>query len=175
MQEFQKRSLVLGIPLYTQETLLKFIGGLHSYLRHMILMFNPTNLDEVCVQVTHMESKGKNTNEKFSKKPYKPDGNKFKGKGKGKQTATVKKGGENPTCSHCQKKGHDASKCWKLHPELKPEKFWNKEDKKTTTAVIQHDLGSNSGDETKIVATASKVIILLPLVQNMNLLLMKGK
>ena len=28
-QEFRKKALALGIPLYTQETLLKFIGGLH--------------------------------------------------------------------------------------------------------------------------------------------------
>ena len=48
-QEFRKKPLVLGIRLYTQETILKYIRGLHSYLRHMILMFNPTNLDEVCV------------------------------------------------------------------------------------------------------------------------------
>jgi hypothetical protein len=31
-QEFRKKDLTLGIPLYTQETLLKYIGGLHSYL-----------------------------------------------------------------------------------------------------------------------------------------------
>ena len=62
-QEFQKRALILGIPLYTQETLLKYIGGLHTYLHHMILMFNPTNLDEVCVQATHIESKGKSVHD----------------------------------------------------------------------------------------------------------------
>jgi hypothetical protein len=48
-QEFRRRSLVLGIDLSSQETLLKYIGALHSYLRHTILMFNPSNLDEVCV------------------------------------------------------------------------------------------------------------------------------
>jgi hypothetical protein len=48
-QDFRKRALTSGIPLYTQETLLKYIGGLHSYLRHTIPMLNPTNLDEVCV------------------------------------------------------------------------------------------------------------------------------
>ena len=48
-QEFRKKALILGIPLYTQETLLKYIGGLHEILRHTILMFNPTNLDEVSV------------------------------------------------------------------------------------------------------------------------------
>ena len=56
----------------------------------MILMFNLANLDEVCVHSTHIETKGKNTKEKFSKKPFKPDGNKLKGKGKGKHIATVK-------------------------------------------------------------------------------------
>ena len=58
-QEFIRRDLILGIDLSSQETLLKYIGGLHSYLRHTILMFNPTNLDEVCVHETHLESRGK--------------------------------------------------------------------------------------------------------------------
>ena len=42
----------------------------------------------------------------------------------------------------------------KRHPELKPEKFQKKEDKKTNAATIQHDLGSDSRDETKVVATS---------------------
>jgi hypothetical protein len=48
-QEFRRRDLILGIYLSYQENLLKYIGGLHSYLRHTILMLNRTNLDEVCV------------------------------------------------------------------------------------------------------------------------------
>ena len=138
-------------------------------------MFIPTNLDEVCVQATHMESKGKNTKENFSKKPFKTYGNKFKGKGKGKHAATVKKEREKTTCTHCQKKGHDASKCWKLHLEFKPTKFHEKEDKKTTAPKIQHDLGSDSGGETKIVATSIPVKILQFQFQSMNLLLMKER
>ena len=27
---------------------------------------------------------------------------------------------ERPTCSHCEKRGHKADKCWTLHPELTP-------------------------------------------------------
>ena len=53
-QEFHKRALTLGISLDSPETLLKYIGGLHSYLRHTILMFNPTSLDDVSVQATHL-------------------------------------------------------------------------------------------------------------------------
>ena len=53
-QEFRKRALLLGVNLNPQDTLLKCIGGLHSYLKHTILMLNPSNLDEVCVQATHL-------------------------------------------------------------------------------------------------------------------------
>jgi hypothetical protein len=59
-QIFRKKALNLGIPLYTQETLLKYIGGLHSYLKHTILMLNPSNFDEVCVQAIHIESSKRN-------------------------------------------------------------------------------------------------------------------
>ncbi len=40
---------MLGISLDSPETLLKCIGGLHSYMRHTILMFNPTSIEEVSV------------------------------------------------------------------------------------------------------------------------------
>ena len=73
-------------------------------------MFNLTNLDDVCVQATHIETKGKNTKENFSKEPFKPNGNNSNCNGKGKHTATVKKEGDKPTDTHCQKKGLDASK-----------------------------------------------------------------
>ena len=56
--EFRKRALTLGISLESPETLLKYIGGLHSYLRHTIVMFNPTSLDDVLVQATHLEARG---------------------------------------------------------------------------------------------------------------------
>ena len=48
-QEFSRRALILCVDLKSQENFLKYIGGLHCYLRHTILMFNSSNLDEVCV------------------------------------------------------------------------------------------------------------------------------
>jgi hypothetical protein len=87
---------------------------------HTILLFNPTNLDEVCVQATHLESRGKNVQSDFTKKqPSKFIEGKFKGKGKGKKATTVKKEETKPTCSHCKKEGHDDAHCWKLHPDLR--------------------------------------------------------
>jgi hypothetical protein len=151
-QEFRRRALILGIDLSSQETLLKYIGGLHSYLRHTILMFNPTNLDEVCVQETHLEERGRNEPQEGRKKPFvKGDKGKRKFKGNGRNNASVKKEGEKLSCKHCSKDGHDENHCWKLHPEMRPKNFSHK-GKPKTTATTQHDLGSNSGDETKITA-----------------------
>lgn len=36
----------------------------YSYLKHTILMFNPTSLDDVSVQATHRKARGKNVNSK---------------------------------------------------------------------------------------------------------------
>ena len=114
-----------------------------------LLMFNPSNLDDVCVQATHLEARGKHDNDYFMKKSFEFD-KKDKSKDKGKKTATITKEGEKPTCSHCQK-GHDVSKCWKLHPELRPKKYGgnknkDKDNQAATTSIIQ-DLGSDSSDE----------------------------
>ena len=47
---------MLDIPLYTQENLMKDIGGLPEYVRNTVFMFSPTNLDEVVVQATYIEA-----------------------------------------------------------------------------------------------------------------------
>jgi hypothetical protein len=151
-QEFRRRALVLGVDLSSQETLLKYIGALHSYLRHTILMFNPSNLDEVCVQDTHLEARRRNDTHEGNKKTF-SHGDKGKNnfKRNGRNNVFVKKEGEKFTCKHCSKDGHDEDHCWKLHPERRPKKFGNNnKGKSKTAATVQHDLGSDSGDETKI-------------------------
>jgi len=59
-QAFRKRALILDISLDSPETLLRYIGGLHSYLKHTILMFNPPSIDGISIQATHLEARGKN-------------------------------------------------------------------------------------------------------------------
>jgi len=138
--------------LNSQDTLLKYTGGLHYYLKHTILMFNPKNLDEVCVQAMHLESRGKSIQEEGSKRnPLKGKEKEKGGKWKGNKNASVKKEGEKITCKHCSKEGHDEGHCWKLHPKFRPKKQ-NNNGKQKTIATTQHDLGSDSGDETKISA-----------------------
>ncbi|XP_059064618.1 uncharacterized protein LOC131856732 [Cryptomeria japonica] len=150
--EFKKKDIALNVPLYTQDMLLKYIGGLQSYLRHSIFVLNPSNLDEVCVQATHLELRGKGSFIDKSDKKTSKSKKKSQNKGKGKKIATVKKEGEKPTCSHCKKEGHDDSRCWKLHPEKRPKRYGGNKDKQKTAAIVQQDLGSDSGDETKIIA-----------------------
>jgi hypothetical protein len=53
---FRKMALMLDIPLHTQETLMKYIGGLPAHIRNTVFMFGPTNIDEVYVQATYIEA-----------------------------------------------------------------------------------------------------------------------
>jgi len=38
------------------------------------------------------------------------------------KSSSKKKSTNKEQCSHCNKKGHSISKCWELHPELRPKK-----------------------------------------------------
>ena len=51
--------------------------------------------------------------------------------------------------------GHDESRCWKLHPQLKPKTLLKEKDEKKENAAIQQDLGFDSGDERRITAIVS--------------------
>jgi hypothetical protein len=53
--EFRKMELMLDIPLHTQETLMKYIGCLHTHIHNTVFMFGLTNLDEVFVQATYIQ------------------------------------------------------------------------------------------------------------------------
>ena len=90
------------------KTLLRYIGGLHSFLKHTICIFNPTSLDDVSVQSTHLESTGKNENPdvgKSSKSFENQNKGKKKLKWKEMKTNTLTK--DKPSCTHCNKEGHD--------------------------------------------------------------------
>ena len=50
---------MLGVSLKDPQTLMKYIGDLHSHLQKTIMLFNPTNLDQVCVQAQYLEEDGK--------------------------------------------------------------------------------------------------------------------
>ncbi len=59
-EEFRKQALNLGISLDAPETVTKYIGALHSYIRHSLLLFEPTSIDTTNVKAIHLESLGKN-------------------------------------------------------------------------------------------------------------------
>jgi len=116
-------------------------------------MFDPTSTDEVSVQVIHLEARGKNVNPEVggsSKPTTSKSKEKRKQKWKERKANVVQK--TKPSCTHCNKDGHEDEHCWILHPELKPKNYDGK--KKKTIAAIQKDLGSDSGDETTITAAS---------------------
>jgi putative Ca2+/H+ antiporter (TMEM165/GDT1 family) len=135
---------------------------LHSYIRPTLLLLNPTDFDEVCVQAIHLESRGKDTKNGSSMEFSQQKGS--KNKGKEKQVATIKKEEANLTCMHCKKSGHDEDRCWKLHPKLRPKKYGGK-GKKKVVVIFQQDFGSESGDETQIttigVVNGSKTVSMI--------------
>ena len=49
-------AIMLGIPLHTQETLMKYIGGLPAHIHNIVFMFGPTNIDEGFFQATYIEA-----------------------------------------------------------------------------------------------------------------------
>ena len=54
-------------------------------------MFNPSNLDEVCVHVTHLEEIGKNVSKETSEDTFdSEEKGKGKFKGKGKKNSYIK-------------------------------------------------------------------------------------
>jgi hypothetical protein len=111
---FQKMALMLDIPLHTQETLMKYIGGLPAHIRNIVFMFGPTNLDEVSVQVTYIEAgKACVSGESCSRKEDKR-------KWHGKKANAVTRKDEKPSCKNCNKEGHDEDGCWQLHPKKRP-------------------------------------------------------
>lgn len=139
--------------------MLKYIRGLHSYLRNSILVLKPSNLDEFCVQATHLESRGKGSFiDKFDNDNFVKKSSTVAEIGKGKKTTIVKKD-DKLSCSHCERKGHDEDHCWKLHPKLKPKwahKQNQKQKGKEKAKNVVMDHGSDSDDETKITTMGLK-------------------
>jgi hypothetical protein len=91
-------------------------------------MFNPSNLDEVCVHATHLEARGRNDPQEGRKMYFcNGDEGKMKFEGNGKKNASVGKEREKISCKHFSKDGHDEDHCWKLHPEKRPKNFNKKE------------------------------------------------
>jgi hypothetical protein len=145
--EFHKMALILNIPLHTQETLMKYIGGLTAHIHNIVFMFGPTNLDEVFVQATYIEA-GK-TRVGVSGEPSSRKEDKRKGNGKKANSTTRKE--ENISCKHCKKEGHDDDHCWKFHSEKRAKWFKERKGRQTVAATtLPTDLGYDLGDETKI-------------------------
>jgi hypothetical protein len=100
-------ALMLDIPLHTQETLMKYIGGLPAHIRNTVFMFRPTNLDEVFVQATYIEAGKTRVGVSGESSSRKED----KRKWNGKKANLVARNEEILSCKHCKKEGNDDDHC----------------------------------------------------------------
>jgi hypothetical protein len=95
---FHKMALMLDIPLHTQETLMKYIGGLPAHIRNIVFVFGPTNIDEVYVQETYIEAGKTGVGVSGASSSRKEDKRKWH---KNKSNLVTRKE-ENPSCKHCK-------------------------------------------------------------------------
>jgi hypothetical protein len=147
IEEFRKMELMLNIPLHTQETLMKYIGGLPAHIRNIVFMFGPTNIDEVSFQETYIEEGKMGVGVSWESSSRK----KGKRKGNGKKENSTTRREEKLSCNHCKKEGHDDDHCWKLHLEKRPKWLKERKGRQTMAATTRPtDFGYDSGDETKI-------------------------
>ena len=138
---------MLDIPLHTQETLMKYIGGLPTHIHNTIFMFGPTNLDDVFVQAMYIEARKTWVGVSWEFSSRKEDKRKWNGK---KENSVARKE-EKLSCKHWKKEGNDDDHWWQFHPEKRIK--WFKERKGSQTVAVATrpiDLGSYSGDESKI-------------------------
>ena len=76
----------MDIALDSPEVVTKYIGSLHNYLIHSLLLSEPSTIDSANVKAIHLENRGKNErDDHFKKPPFKPPNGKPKVKGKGKE------------------------------------------------------------------------------------------
>ena len=55
-KEFWKQALNLGISLDSPKIITKYVGALHSYIKHSLLLFEPNMIDAAGVKAIHLES-----------------------------------------------------------------------------------------------------------------------
>jgi hypothetical protein len=83
------------------------MGGLPAHIRNLVCMFGPTNIDEVYVQATYIESWKTSVGVSEESSSRKEDKRKWNGK-KGNSMARKE---EKPSCKHCKKEGHYEDHC----------------------------------------------------------------
>ena len=131
--------------------ILKFVGGLHGYIRHELEMFPLSSLQEAWL-TSKIEARKKaltlerkvslisETSSTSSSSSSRSSSKKKKRKSKKKTSSKRKKHDDSRTCSHCGKKGHEKDKCWKLHPEKAPKSLHQrKQEKKVIDVCITSD------------------------------------
>ena len=107
---------------------MKYMAGLSDYIRKEMRLFTVETITDVSVKAIAIEGKQKKSNK------AKGDAKQVEGESSGSQFKEEKKKGDPGKtwliCSHCEKTGHEADRCWEKYPHLKPRGLKKKEEKK---------------------------------------------
>jgi hypothetical protein len=154
----------LGISPKNPEVLLKYPGGLHSYLERQVMLFKPRTVDKVYVQAQYLEMDRKKEQPNSSKqKDHQGTSMEGKKKWKGKDmktTATTHQYKDpNNHCNHCNVDPHIEDKYWKPHPLLNS-KNRKKESKKKNMLVVDsgNQIESNTDVDENIIYTTTQEV-----------------
>ena len=121
--------MALDIDLDDYTIYMKYIAGLHEYIRKELKLFSVASITEASIKAAAIEGRFKKHETKGTKGKFGAtsvaDESKDVGKSKGK---------EGLICSHCKQTGHLVDKCWDKFPQLKPKGLQKKDAKKALIA-----------------------------------------
>ena len=127
--EFSNQGMALDVDLDDYTIYMKYIAGLHEYIRKELKMFSVKSITEASIKAAAIEGRLKRHETKGSKGKVGTtsvaDESKEVGQSKGK---------EGLNCTHCNQTGHLVDKCWDKFPQLKPKKLQQKDAKKALVA-----------------------------------------
>jgi len=133
--EFSNQGMALDVDLDEYTIYMKYVSGLHEYIRKELKMFSVKSITEASIKASAIEGRLKKHETKGSKGKFGTTSSKDEVKDIGQS-----KSKEGLVCIHCKQSGHLVDKCWDKSPELKPQNLQKKDAKKSLAASRSTEL-----------------------------------
>ncbi|KAA8518207.1 hypothetical protein F0562_015681 [Nyssa sinensis] len=131
--EFWRLAVALGITLDNKEVYTKFVAGLHRSIQGEMRLYQAMNISQASRIALAIERKNQTDTSRTTGNGKKKEASKPSKKQSPSNSSSSFK--SNKYCDHCKISGHEKGKCWKLQPELFPEK-WKKDEKGKRTMTV---------------------------------------
>ncbi|KAA8535891.1 hypothetical protein F0562_030894 [Nyssa sinensis] len=131
--EFRRLAVALGITLDNEEVYTKFVAGLHRSIQGEMRLYQAMNVSQASRIALAIERKNQTDTSRTTGNGKKKEASKPSKKQSPSNSSSSFK--SNKYCDHCKILGLEKGKCWKLQPELFPEK-WKKDEKGKRTMTV---------------------------------------